>query len=202
MLKKFFQNTRKPEGVMGRMMLRMMNRGHEPLAEWGLSHLPLAPTAHVLDAGCGGGANIQALLLRCPEGFAAGIDYSAESVEFSRRKNIEEIGRGRCRIEMADVGNLPFEPDSFDAVTAFETIYFWPDLERAFREIKRVLKPGGYFMIVCESNDPSDTRWTNLIEGMTVYTAGDLKRRLEQSGFSEVKTDQKKEWICVTGLSA
>lgn len=38
-----------------------------------------------------------------------------------------------------------FTDASFDAVTAFETIYFWPDLPKCFREVYRVLKPGGTF---------------------------------------------------------
>ena len=38
-----------------------------------------------------------------------------------------------------------FAGDWFDAVTAFETVYFWPDLPRCFREVFRVLRPGGTF---------------------------------------------------------
>ena len=41
-------------------------------------------------------------------------------------------------------------PGSFDVVTAFETIYFWPDIEHCFNEVKKVLKPGGQFVIVNE----------------------------------------------------
>ena len=43
----------------------------------------------------------------------------------------------------------------FDAVTAFETVHFWPNLPRCFREVYRVLKPDGTFLICNESNgDP------------------------------------------------
>ena len=54
----FIENTRKPVGLGGNLMVAMMNLGHSPVARWGLRFLRLAPNAKVLDCGCGGGANI------------------------------------------------------------------------------------------------------------------------------------------------
>ena len=62
----FFENTRKPVGLGGKLMVAMMNLGHSPVARWGLRFLRLAPNAKVLDCGCGGGANIKRLLKKCP----------------------------------------------------------------------------------------------------------------------------------------
>ncbi len=39
-------------------MVNMMNNGHAKMAEWGLKFLKLKETDHILDIGCGGGANI------------------------------------------------------------------------------------------------------------------------------------------------
>ena len=61
----FFENTRKPVGFGGKIMVAMMNLGHSPVARWGLRFLELAPDARVLDCGCGGGANIKRLLKKC-----------------------------------------------------------------------------------------------------------------------------------------
>lgn len=90
----FFENTRDPKGFGGRLMVTMMNLAHTPVALWGLHFLHLAPDAKVLDCGCGGGANIKRLLKRCPRGIVKGVDYSAVSVEKSRRLNAEAIQRG------------------------------------------------------------------------------------------------------------
>ena len=46
------------------------------VARWGLQFLNAAPDAKVLDCGCGGGANINRLLKKCPEGIVKGIDLS------------------------------------------------------------------------------------------------------------------------------
>ena len=76
----FFENTRKPMGFGGHLMVTMMNIGHRALANWGLRFLPLAENADVLDCGCGGGANLRLMLKKCPTGKVCGIDYSPVSV--------------------------------------------------------------------------------------------------------------------------
>ena len=47
----FFENTRKPEGFGGKLMVAMMNLGHSPVAWWGLHFLELTLDAKVLDCG-------------------------------------------------------------------------------------------------------------------------------------------------------
>ena len=143
----FFENTRKPVGFGGKIMVAMMNFGHSAMAEWGLRFLQPAQDAMVLDCGCGGGANIKTLLKLCPKGRVQGIDYSAVSVEKARKVNARAIAAGRCTVQQASVAELPFEAEQFDVVTAFETVYFWPELAQNFREVYRVLKPGGTFYI-------------------------------------------------------
>ena len=141
----FFENTRKPVGLGGKIMVALMNFGHSAMAEWGLRFLQPALDAMVLDCGCGGGANIKTLLKRCPKGKVQGIDYSAVSVEKARKVNASAIAAGQCTVQQASVAELPFEAERFDVVTAFETVYFWPELAQNFREVYRVLKPGGTF---------------------------------------------------------
>ena len=53
----FFDNTRKPTGFGGKVMVAAMNLGHRALADWGLSFGPAA-FQKALDCGCGGGANL------------------------------------------------------------------------------------------------------------------------------------------------
>ena len=196
----FFENTRKPVGLGGKLMVAMMNLGHTPVATWGLEFLHLSPDAKVLDCGCGGGANIKRLLEGCPRGIVKGIDYSDISVEKAQKLNRRAIRDGRCAVCQGSVERMDFTDASFDAVTAFETVYFWPDLPRCFREVYRVLKPGGTFLICNESNGDTDKdeKWTEIIGGMTIYKDIELKAYLEQTGFHEVQIHKKKSWLCIT----
>ena len=196
----FFENTRKPTGFGGRVMVSMMNLCHSPMARWGFRFLKLAGNAAVLDCGCGGGANIARLLKRCPNGVVKGIDYSPVSVEKAQKVNQQAIRQGRCTVVQGSVADMLFAADWFDVVTAFETVYFWPDLPQSFREVRRVLKPGGGVCICSECADPvKDSRWPEIIDGMTVYTGAQLRGALEQAGFHDVQIHQNKMgWLCVT----
>ncbi|MBQ8974111.1 MAG: class I SAM-dependent methyltransferase, partial [Oscillospiraceae bacterium] len=57
LLRKFFNQTRKPEGGLGKLMVGGMNSGHAKLADWGMTHLPDTQVFQVVDIGCGGGRN-------------------------------------------------------------------------------------------------------------------------------------------------
>ena len=96
---------------------------------------------------------------------------------------------------------MPFSDNTFDCVSAFETIYFWPGLEKCFTEVNRVLKHGGVFM-VCNGSDgenESDEKWVNIIEGMSVYNEDQLHSALEKAGFYKIKCyiNTEKHWLCI-----
>ncbi len=197
----FFENTRRPAGLGGRIMVSMMNIGHHGLARWGMQFLHISADARVLDCGCGGGANIKALLKKCPQGVVKGIDYSAVSVDKAKKVNNAAISEGRCTVLQGSVADMIFADGWFDAVTAFETVYFWPDLPRCFREVCRVLKPGGTFLICneCSGDTDKDDKWTEKVDGMTIYRDAQLKAALEQAGLSDVEVHKnEKGWLCVT----
>ena len=196
-INKILQNTRKPEGFWGRIILRGMNKGHAPLSKWGMSYLKWSPEWSLLDVGCGGGANLAEMSIRCPEGSVYGIDISEESVKFARKKNRDLLGK-RCFIEQGSVEKLPYENEMFNVVTAFETIYFWSDLLQSFTEIARVLKKDGIFLICCEMSDPSNTIWTSRIDGMTIHPVRELRSLLSRSGFTDISVyKRRKEDLCI-----
>ena len=196
----FFQNTCRPQGIGGKIMVHMMNTGHSSMAEWGFAHIKIQSEDVCLDIGCGGGANIRKLLEKSPYGRVVGIDYSEISVEKSRKINKAGIESKRCEILQGDVMKLPFRDKTFDVITAFETIYFWPDISEAFKKVYKILKIGGTFMICNESNgeNPKDEKWTKIIQGMKIYNSEQIEKSLEDAGFRGVKVDKtKKGWICV-----
>ena len=191
LLRKFFSNMGNPQGKMGKFVIAMMNRGHAGIAAWGFSHLDLQGNEQVLDCGCGGGANVAVFLRMVDEGHVTGLDYSTVSVAKAREVNRAAIDAGRCEIVQGNVLELPFENEQFDVVTAFETVYFWPEIARCFTEIHRVLKAGGVFMITNEAGKKTEKslKWTKIVDGMTIYTAEELEDLLTRAGFAHVETD-------------
>ena len=122
------ENPGRPEGAAGAKMLERMNRSHEPLRAFAFPLLPWRENMRILDVGCGGGAAIAEMLKLSPGSVIQGIDYSETSVRESSLLNREFLG-SRCFIRQADAAALPFEDNSFDLVTAVETVYFWPDIQ-------------------------------------------------------------------------
>lgn len=205
LLSKIFSNTRKPEGFFGRMMVNGMNGGsHARMAEWGVSFVDIPVDANILDVGCGGGGNIARLLCRCPKGTVTGIDHSPVSVKKSREVNATAIAAGRCKVLEGSATALPFEERSFDLVTAFETVYFWPEIDKCFRGVHRTLKVGGRFVIVNEDDGltGNNEKWEKLIEGMHTYTPDELRAHLTAAGFKDitVHSEEQRHWLCVIAI--
>lgn len=143
----FFENTRKPDGIGGKIMVSMMNVGHKAMADWGFQFLKIPANGCVLDCGCGGGANIERILREHSKTVVRGIDYSEVSVEKSIKVNRRAIDENRCEILKASVMQLPFQDGQFDLVTAFETVYFWTDL------LKEVLEQAGFSKVDIQKNN-------------------------------------------------
>ena len=184
---KFFDNYRKPEGKLGGMIAKSMNKEHTPVSLWGLSHLDINDNDIVLDVGCGGGINLKRMSEKAKKVY--GLDYSEKSVEISKKVNETQIQQGKVDVIHGDVSNLPFEDETFDIVTAFETVYFWPDLAQCFGEVKRVLKPGGIFLIGMESNGSENNKvmgFFKTIINMETYNDSQLISYLKENDYSKI----------------
>ncbi|MCR5650859.1 MAG: class I SAM-dependent methyltransferase, partial [Lachnospiraceae bacterium] len=199
LFKKFVSQTRKPEGLMGKMMVNGMNGGHAKMADWGMSHLHSAEPEEIVELGCGGGRNAGELMKRYPKASVMAIDYSDVSVAKAKEYNKAMIEAGRCVVKQGDVSALDLSPEKYDLATAFETIYFWPGLEKCFSQVAKVLKPGGQFLIVNEADgiDEASLKYEKIIEGMKCHTIEDIRHALEKAGFSKVESDHhgSKPWI-------
>ena len=190
-------NFRKPQGFVGRLMLTGMNMGHSPMAKWGFTQFEIPKKADIVDIGCGGGMNIKRFLTACPEGNVFGVDISEESVKKSISVNNKEVGK-RCKIVQGSVEKLPFKNCTMDLATAFETVYFWPDPEQNFMEVRRVLKPGGHFIVVNDPGDP-EKHWEELIPGMKAYSAEQIADYMKKAGFKNIQISREKHMFCVNG---
>lgn len=182
----FFDNMRKPKGKLGNIQLKSMNKEHTPVSLWGLKHLDISAQDTVLDIGCGGGMNINRMAKKA--GKVYGIDYSEESVKLSKEVNSREIDDGTVEVLEGNVASLPFEDETFDIVTAFETVYFWPDIEKCFGEVKRVLKPDGTFLIGMETNGSDNLImrfWQHFID-MELYDDNEIRGFLKNNGYSDI----------------
>lgn len=192
-----FDQFQRPTGIQSRVVAVMMNKSHYELTTWGLSHLTINPTDTILDIGCGGGKTINRLTKMAPQGKVYGIDHSPDMVKYAQKLNKPHIAQNRVEITQATVENTGFPSGTFDLVLAVETYYFWPSLPTAFKEIHRILKPAGKFLMVNEmiKDGVYEVKKAELIEKVHVrlFSLEEIQTMLESAGFVRVEVFRKAE---------
>jgi SAM-dependent methyltransferase len=194
--------ARKPDKWFGRIIARAMNKGHESMTDWGLSHVAVESRFVVLDVGCGGGRTIEKLAGIATGGTVYGIDYAEGSIAVCREHNAPLIKAGRVVIQNASVSRLPFPNDIFDLVTAIETQYYWPDVTEDMREILRVLKPAGRLVVIAEMYKGGKYYWLKWpvmwLLRSTQLSVSDHREMFTSAGYVNVEVFEHniKGWIC------
>jgi ubiquinone biosynthesis O-methyltransferase len=142
----------------------------------------------VLDVGCGDGEFAMQLAGR--GAIVTGIDASAAMIEAANERAKQQ--KVNVSFHVADVEHLPIPDGQFDIVTAVTILCFLDDPRPVFREVARVLRPGGLFVI------GELGRWSTwaavrrvrawlgsrLWRGARFRTANELRRLAEQAGFA------------------
>ncbi|HJT77662.1 MAG TPA: arsenite methyltransferase, partial [Gemmataceae bacterium] len=103
----------------------------------------LRPGETVVDLGCGGGLDVLLAAARVgPGGKAIGIDMTPEMIERARR-NAARQGLANVAFHLATIDRLPLPDAAADCVISNCVINLAPDKRAVFREVYRILKPGG-----------------------------------------------------------
>ncbi|MFJ7733661.1 class I SAM-dependent methyltransferase [Lysinibacillus sp. NPDC097231] len=191
-LQRLIQQAKKPKGFVGSLMLRIMNMAHSGMNKWLIKNGNVYDGDIVLDIGCGGGKTLQTLSKINPSGKIYGIDFSEQAVKDSIRTNKMDVANGKVIVTQASVSSIPYTDQFFDTITAFQTHYFWPDLGNDVKEVFRVLKRGGKFIIISELY--------KINYHMNAYkTKSEIKQLFESVGFQSIHMIENKGWLCITG---
>jgi arsenite methyltransferase len=160
----------------------------------------LLPGEVVVDLGCGGGLDVLLAAQKVgPTGKAVGIDMTPEMIERARR-NAAAAGVANVAFHLATIDRLPLADASVDCVISNCVINLAPDKAAVFREIFRVLKPGGRLAvsdIALKSPLPDDLArhvmaYIGCIAGAVLIA--DYERDLHEAGFEAVQVvDTRKD---------
>ena len=175
MIKFSEEQKRNPHGLMGKLILRRMDKVHYDLASFAFSQITIKPDFNILDLGCGSGLNIKRMNEMTPTGRVDGLDLSILSAKTSKRRNHRAIKKNKTKIYNASILDIAIPNNSKDLITAFCTIRMWDDLDKAILKILAVLKPNGTF----------------LIGDYGRYDVNNMCSFIKSLGFSEVKNVRK-----------
>jgi ubiquinone/menaquinone biosynthesis C-methylase UbiE len=141
-----------PTGPGGKLVTAVMNRQNRYMYEAALEVLAAQDSDSVLDVGCGNGF-VLGLLGGRTQARLAGIDISESMVRATARRNRRLVAGGRLVVKSGDAAHLPFTDASFTMAYSINTVYFWPDVDAAMVEVRRVLQPGGVFVNALYANE-------------------------------------------------
>jgi arsenite methyltransferase len=142
------RQLRHPGGLAGQLVGAMMNRRNGQTITAAVDALSPQAGTVVADIGFGGGVGIKLLLDRVgAAGQVHGIEISQAMLNRAARRFRGEIADGRLSLHAASLTDLPLPQASLDGAITINTIYFIGDLDRAFSELARALKPSRHAVV-------------------------------------------------------
>ncbi len=105
------------------------------------------PSGKLVDIGCGSGNLIIQIAEKLPKLNLVGVDISSEILELAKKRAIEKKVDNKVEFKNGTVENLPFPNNSVDFIISTFSLHHWLNPIKAFKEIYRILKESGTFLI-------------------------------------------------------
>jgi len=180
-----YKQFARPQGLLGYVADYMM--AHRPSNiernEWALSLLDIGPEDHILEIGFGPGIAAGKAAEKAAE--VVGIDHSEIMVRHAKRRNAESIEKGKLRLLLGSVEEMPPELGMFDKIYSMNVVQFWSEPVGIFRKLQTLLKPDGLIL----------TGYMPRKIGATDEDAVRKGRQIEdwlcQSGFIQIRTEMR-----------
>ena len=136
-----------------------------------------------LDLSCGPGAFVRALAASAPGALVVGLDISRAMLDVAAQRT---GGYSNAVLIRADAHALPFVDGSFGGVNNAGALHAYDDPELVFREIRRVLRPGGLYVGSTFAEAPSLLgKIAARAAGIRRFETAELRAWLQRIGFSD-----------------
>jgi ubiquinone/menaquinone biosynthesis C-methylase UbiE len=190
----------------------LAERSEQPMRDVGFRRLAAQPGERILEIGFGTGHTLVKLARAVgPTGRVFGLDISENMVAITQQLVEKEHLSDRVEVQCGDAENLPFAPESMDAVLMIFTLELFdtPMIPRVLAQCKRILQPGGRIVVVAISKEGRQGlvirafEWThrhfpNLMDCRPIF----VRRAIENAGFEIEDAAVDHMWVPVEIIRA
>ena len=139
------QQSKKPSGIVGVLMMQLFNKAYLPMVRWALSfYNPSESPIKILDIGVGNGKSTALLAKNFPKSNVIGVEISEIAIKEAQKLPTTAV------FQLENIQSTSFDNKTFDLICAFQTHFHWQDLKTAFYEIRRILTDEGIVLLACE----------------------------------------------------
>ena len=180
----FSKQARRPEGLFGRIVMRIVfDQGNAFLNNFVSDLMSVQTDDRIIEIGSGTGKLIYKMAQKMDEGLIEGVDFSRAMVSVARKRNKNNIAKGRVKILEGDFDNMPYEKEKYSKACSVNTLYFWPSPVHTTKKIANILKNNGKLILAFEDIEQLKQRKLNQ-DVFHLYSKDEVQDLLINAGFS------------------
>jgi cyclopropane fatty-acyl-phospholipid synthase-like methyltransferase len=185
MLRFIGNQFKKPTGLFGKIVSKVMIQGNGPAYDKIIPELDVKQNDSILEIGYGHGLGID-LLSSNYDCFVSGIDFSELMFREATKRNKKHIDNKKAALFYGDFLSFEVIENQYDKVFCINVVYFWDQLEVPFTRINSALKKGGTLCIyMVHRDDIKKMKFTK--DGIfNKYSIDQVVDNLKISGFSDI----------------
>lgn len=198
--RKVAENLRHPKGFFGLFVASLMNVFNRKIIQFSIDMVTKENSHRIVEVGIGSGKGLNLLACRFPQSEIIGIDISKTMIKRASKRNKASIKAGKMKLLSNPIEKMEVDSASIHTLLTINTLYFWNDPNKVCKEVHRVLKPKGVFII---SFNPGESMNKEVYPNdiFSFYSVDDLHQLLSSNNFlissTEMVLDKIENYACV-----
>lgn len=188
--KSLAKQLRHPDGIIGKEVAEKMNKGNRLMNLDTIKQLNIANNDHILEIGMGNGFFVNDIISSANNVKYYGCDTSPDMVEQAVALNTKWVNSKHASFIAGDAHQLPYDDRLFQKIFTVNTLYFWEDATRVFKELKRTLTDDGLLIVTIRPKAVME-KMPIAKFGFKLFSKEDAVQELAANGFTVTNIIEK-----------
>jgi ubiquinone/menaquinone biosynthesis C-methylase UbiE len=185
MFKVLGKQLRKPSGLFGRFVSKMMDIRNREFYKKTIIELDIKSGDKVYEIGFGPGLGVSLIANSTIDCSISGIDFSELMYNKARIRNRKFIDEGIVNLRHGDLLTVDIDTEKYDKIFCVNVIYFWNDLNKVFDKIYSMLNNGGMYCIFMTQE--KEIEKLKFAKDFCKYSIEQVESELKKVGFKRVE---------------